>query len=184
MGPYTLFVLNLDHPEIEAAIIKEIESGVDVYYDRRWEITKDFCQFLIEQPHWVEDRSVLVLGAGIGMETLIIGRLCRKIYLNDRAPVALELCARQLERNGIDRFEVIPGRYEAIPVPPIDIVAGCNIVYNPDTSAAMKRFLNQHNGPVLLMNEPMPGFTKLVKTTTRKTRFVLREDTHSCVLLE
>ena len=177
-------ILNLDHPDIERLILDEIEAGVDVYYDRRWTITEAFCHFLVEQPEWVADRSVLVLGAGIGIETLVIGRLCKKIYLNDLAPVALDLCARQLRKNGIDTVERLPGRYEALDCPPVDIVVGCYIVYNPETAKAFKQFLNLCPCPVLLMNEHMSSIHTLLKTTSRSVRSLLAEEPYLCILFE
>src|SRR3989442_9156745 len=81
-------LLNLDHPEIAACILGDIDGGIAVYYDRRWDITTRFCRFLLAHPAWIAGRSVLVLGVGIGLETLVIGRLCTTLYLNDRAPGA------------------------------------------------------------------------------------------------
>jgi len=184
VGRHTFEILNLDHPEVEAAVRREIESGVDVYYDRRWNLTQEFCDFLALQPQWVTGRSVLILGAGIGMETLLIGRLCRKLYVNDLAPVALDLCARQLKKNRIHNFELLPGRYEALRFPPLDIVVGCNVVYNPETARAMREFMTLCPQPVLLMNDTMPYFEKLVKTAPRRTRSVLSREGQRCVLFQ
>jgi len=177
-------LLNLDHPCIETDILDEIEAGVDVYYDRRWTVTEAFCHFLIEQPEWVADRSVMVLGAGIGIETLVIGRLCKKIYINDLAPTALDLCARQLRKNGMGNVELLPGRYEAIDCPPVDIIVGCYIVYNPDTAKALKQFLNLCPCPILLMNEYMSSLQTLLKTTSRRNRSLLSEEPYLCILFE
>jgi len=184
LGNQTFHLLNLDHPDIEDAIVSEIDSGVDVYYDQRWNVTEKFCQFLVDQPEWVIDRSVLVLGTGIGMETLLIGRLCQKIYLNDLALIALDLCARQLRKNGINNFELLPGRYEGIDIPPVDIVIGCYLVYNQETIKAMRQFLKSCSSPVILMDEPNTSFQRFVRATNRKTRHLLSESEFSCILFE
>ena len=97
-------LLNLDHPEIASRVLGDLDAGIAVYYDNRWDLTTRFCRFLLAHPAWVAGRSVLVLGAGIGLETLVIGRLCTTLYVNDRAPGALELCAQQLRQNGITEF--------------------------------------------------------------------------------
>src|SRR2546430_13832328 len=89
-------LLNLDHPEIAACILGDIDAGIAVYYDRRWDLTARFCRFLLAHPAWVAGRSVLVLGAGIGLETLVLGRPCTEVYLNYRAPGAPALFAQQL----------------------------------------------------------------------------------------
>ncbi len=182
--PYTFHLLNLDHPDIEATILREIKSGVDVYYDRRWDITKAFCQFLIKHPQLVNNLSILVLGAGIGMETLVIGRLCKKIYLNDIAPIALDLCVLQLRKNDIKNYELLPGRYENLEYPIVDIVIGCYIVYNKETLKAMKRFLNRCPHNILLMNEYMPTFERLLKTSQKRIRSLFSEEGHHCILIE
>ena len=181
--PFTLKILNLDHPDIETIVLDEIDSGVDVYYDTRWKITDAFCQFLIKQQELIRNLSVLVLGAGIGMETLVIGQLCKKIYINDMAPLSLDLCAIQLKKNGIQKFEVLPGRYEDLEYPRVDIVIGCYIIYNKETLKAIKRFLNHCPFPVLLMNENNSAFENLLNTSPNK-QFLFRDGGYQCILIE
>jgi len=184
LGNHSFRLLNMDHPDIEAAVLSEIESGVDVYYDRRWDAAEVFCHFLISQPRWVANRSVLILGAGIGVESLVVGRLCKRLYLNDYAAVALELSARQLRENRILNFELLVGPYETITCPEVDIVLGCSLVYNKETLRAMRQFLGRCHYPIILINDPMPSFDALIKTTTRKIHFFPASDRFPCVLLE
>jgi len=180
IGLFKLNILNLDHSEVKGEILTEIDSGVDVFYDCRWAITDIFCELLLEQPSWVEARSVLVIGAGVGLETLVIGRLCNKLYLNDLAPVALNLCARQLEENSIHNFELKPGRYENLNFPNVDIVIGSYLVYNKDTAQSMKHFLSQCSRTVLLMNEDHPEFKDLLNDFPRH-KCLLKKDGFRCV---
>jgi len=182
LGQFLFHVLNLDHPDVEAVILSEMNSGVDVYYDRRWEVTEVFCRFLISDPAWVTNRSVLVIGAGVGLETLVIGRFCKKMILNDLAPVALNLCARQLRKNRIFHFELMPGRFETLDYPIVDIVIGCFLVYNADTALTMTHFLARCAHPVLLMNEGVPRFRKLVKKYPRETRCLFEKNGFVCIL--
>ena len=105
VGPYAFDLLDLDHPDVEAAILDEIDAGMDVYYDRRWEVTGVFCKFLLYHPEWVAGRSVMFLGAGVGVESLVIGRLAKKMFINDWAPVALELCGLHLMNEPLPPFK-------------------------------------------------------------------------------
>ena len=105
VGPYAFHLLDLDHPDVAAAILDEIDSCIDVYYDRRWEVTGVFCKFLLYHPEWVAGRSVMVLGAGVGVESLVIGRLEKKMFINDWDPVALELCGLQLMNEPLPPFK-------------------------------------------------------------------------------
>jgi predicted nicotinamide N-methyase len=179
-SPFDL--LNLDHPDIQKIILSDIKSDVDVYYDERWNLTESFSRFILENPKWVKNKTVMVLGSGIGMETLIIGRLAHKIYLNDLSLIALNLCAKQLIRNGVRNYEVIHGRYECLEIPEVDIIIGCFLVYNSESYKSMKQLVENTHCPVLLMNEPMDAYIKLIRKADRKSDTLLSKDECQCVI--
>lgn len=152
--------LNLEHPEVGRRILEEMSAGVDVYYDRVWGLTRRFCSFLLERPGLVEGRRVLVAGAGVGMEAVVTGLLARAVVVNDRAPVALELCMEQLERNGVRSRGRAPGPFQDVELDGIDLVLACFVVYDPETRAAMAALLRrcrERDVPALLANEDVGG---------------------------
>jgi predicted nicotinamide N-methyase len=177
-------LLNPDHPETVACVLSDLDAGIAVYYDSRWDLTSRFCRFLLASPTWVAGRSVLVLGAGIGLETLVIGRLCATLYVNDRAPGALELCAQQLQRNGITDFQCLCGSYEALDLPPVDLLVGCYLVYNRDTAAAMCQLLARRTPPVLLCNDNLLSWQSLLRETRRPYRALLPPADFPCLLFD
>lgn len=175
-------LLNLDHPEVGAHIWHDLDAGIAVVYDRRWDVTTRFCHFLLAHPHWIAGRSVLILGAGVGLETLVIGRLCQTLYINDLAPRALELCAQQLRHNGIAHFTCLPGRYETLVLPPVDLIVGCYLIYNRDTAAAMRQLLARCPQQVLLTNDNLLSWQQLLRDTTRPYDRLQLPDDLPCVL--
>ena len=175
-------LLNLDHPEVAAEIIAEMKAGVDVYYDNRWRATELFARHLQANPDLVSNKDVLVLGAGVGLETLVIGRLCRRLYVNDLAPVALELCARQLTHNGVEHFTTLPGCYEEIKLPPVDLIVGSFLIYNTATVQAMGQILTCSGADVLLMNEALPAWRKLVAAGLRSAQKLFEQKAATCLL--
>lgn len=177
-------LLNLDHPEVARRVLDDIEAGVTVYYDQRWAATERLCHFLLDEPAWLAGRQVLVLGAGVGLETVVIGRLCAKLYVNDLAPGALELCARQLRRNDVRGFACLPGRYETLPLPGVDLIVGCFLVYNRDTRSAMQHLLRHCTPPVLLLNDNFPAFRTLVRHAPRPVRSLLPRGNLPCLLFD
>ena len=177
-------LLNLDHPDIAARVLGDIDAGIAVYYDSRWDLTTRFCHFLLAHPAWVAGRSVLVLGAGVGLETLVIARLCTTLYLNDRAPGALDLCAQQLRQNGITDFTCLCGSYETLDLPPVDLLVGCYLVYNRDTAAAMRQLLARPTPPVLLGNGNLLSWQSLLRETKRPYRALLPPNDFPCLLFE
>jgi hypothetical protein len=177
-------LLNLEHPQIDTHIIGDLDAGIAVTYDRRWDVTERCGRFLLANPAWVAGRTVLVLGAGVGLETVVIGRLCRHLYLNDLAPNALALSAEQLRHNGITHFTCLPGRYETLPLPAVDLLVGCYLVYSRDTAAAMRQLLARPTPPVLLINDNLLSWQALLHTTRRPYRRLLPPDDLPCVLFD
>jgi len=184
LAGHSFQLLNLDHPQVSARILGDLDAGVAVTYDRRWDVTTRFGRFLLANPEWVADRKVLVLGAGVGLEALVIGRLCHHLYLNDRAPGALALGAEQLQRNGIAHFTCLCGLYETLPLPPVDIIVGCYLVYSRDTAAAMRQFLARTTLPVLLINDNLLSWQALLRATGRPYRPLLPPDDLPCILFD
>ena len=157
--------LNLDDKGVSGRITEEMSSGVAVYYDRRWKLTDAFCRFLLARPELVTGRTVLAVGAGVGMESVVLGRLADRLIVNDSAPASLELAAEQLERNGVRGFEVRPGLLQESDLTGVDLVVGCFVVYDPSTRDAMAALLERaadRNIPVVLANENVGSFFREV----------------------
>jgi predicted nicotinamide N-methyase len=168
---YTL--MNLEHPHVEERVRSDMDAGVAVYYDRRWSITKVLTAWLLENVDVFRGKRVLVLGAGVGAEALVLARHGAQVWVNDLAPAALELSAEQLNKNGLHNYTELLGRYEAIDFPEVDLVVAGFLIYNKDTLAAMRAFLARHQGDVLLVNERLKAFRTFLKTEPHEVIFDL-----------
>jgi predicted nicotinamide N-methyase len=179
----TFQLMNMDHPEVEERILQEMRQGVAVYYDRRWGATEIFGRWLLEHREWMEGKRVLALGAGVGLETVILGRFCRDLFVNDLAPVSLELCLEQLKQNGIEGATALPGKFEEISLPEVDLVVGCFLIYTAETRHAMLRFAERFSGPVLLVNEGLTDFRRFLEGLPRPWETLFVEDSAHGILL-
>lgn len=153
--------INLEHEEVGARVVAEIESDVDVYYDRRWPLTREFCAFLLARPELATGRTVFAAGVGVGMEAVVLGRLADAVVVNDLAPVALELAVEQLRRNGVEPLRVEGGAFQDADLSGVDLVVACFVVYDAGTRDAMARLLErarERGIPALLANEDIGGF--------------------------
>ena len=179
IGGHTFRQLDLRNEEVGARVVEEIESGVDVYYNRRWDLTRHFCRYLLAHPELVEGLRVLVAGAGVGMEAVVVGRLAAAVTVNDRAPVALDLQMEQLAENGILGARPLAGSFEDAPLGGIDLVVACYVVYDDETRTAMSRLLEragERGIPVLLANEDLEGhFSRLLESTDRSVTELERD---------
>lgn len=189
IGDRTYHRIDLDHPEVAARVVEEIESGVPVYYDRQWPMTRRFCDWLAEHPEPVAGRDVLVVGAGVGMEAVLTGALAERVRINDMAPVALELQERQLRRNGIELASVHGGSFADVSLPAsLDVVLGCFVVFDEQSATAMETLLARTGDAgtdVLLADRNLGGhFERVLETTGRPVRELHRNETDRVVLVE
>ncbi|MFP3948086.1 MAG: hypothetical protein ACOC8K_00935 [Gemmatimonadota bacterium] len=171
--------MDLRHEDVGPRVVEEIESGVEVYYNRRWELTRRFCRYLLSHPELVEGLRVLVAGAGVGMEAVVVGRLAATVTVNERAPVALDLQMEQLAENGVRGARALSGPFADAPLGGIDLVVACYVVYDDETRTAMSRLLErtgERGIPVLLANENPEGhFSRLLESTDRSVTELERD---------
>lgn len=163
VGGESFQLLNLEHPTVEKQVMAEMATGVDVYYDRRWTATGVLTDWLGENLNVFSNKDILVVGAGVGAEGLLLAKHGRKVYLNDLAPTALELSAEQMKKNELSNYELLLGRYEQLDLPKVDLVVAGFLIYNTDTLASMETFLKGHQGQLILVNERLAPFPKFLK---------------------
>lgn len=164
-------VLNLDHPRVENRVIDDIERGTDVYYDRRWEVTDLFAKWLADNTKLFQGKTILVLGAGVGEETIVLGKYAKHILLNDLSEIALELCSEQLDRNDISAYTVYHGTYESLDFPEIDLIVASFLIYNKETLRSMTSFINERQASAVLMNESLPDFKRFLSQQDHELLF-------------
>jgi len=175
-------LLNLAHAEVDLRVMGDMENGVDVFYDCRWGITEVLSRWLEENAELIRDRKILILGAGVGMETLVLARHGSHVWVNDLAPVSLELCGEQLEKNGLKNFTKVVGRYEEIELPSVDLIIASFLIYNEETLASMQSFLASYQGELILVNERLDPFPKFL--SQHEHRILFEEGDAVGVLLE
>jgi len=181
IGSAEYFLLDLDQKAVEKRVIEDMESGVDVYYDRRWEITDNLTDWLEDNQSVYQNKSVLILGSGIGAETIVLGKRAEKVYLNDLSATALDLCVEQLEKNKIKNYLTLLGRYEQLNLPKVDIIVASFLVYNAETLTAISCFIQNMGCQFLLMNENLKEFQKLLSEFEHE--IVFEVDGAKCVML-
>lgn len=189
LGGHVYRRLNLDHPDPLARVWAEVEAGVPVYYDRVWGLTDRFAAFLHQRPELVSGKHVLVVGAGVGMEAVVVGRLSRSVRINDMAPVSLELLERQLRENGIEPVASLPGSFADVALDPeLDLVVACFVVYDRGSARALERLLErtgERGVPVLIAGEDIGGhLSRLLRRTPRAVTELSPPDEAWAVMVE
>jgi methyltransferase-like protein 23 len=105
-------------------------------------------------------RSVLELGAGVGLPGIVAATLGARVVQTDRDELALHLCKRNGERNGVDTIEYRladwtewnePGRH--------DWIIGSDILYGESLHPHIRRIFESNLAPHgrILLADPFRG---------------------------
>jgi predicted nicotinamide N-methyase len=176
------FLLDLYQRSVERRVMEDMDAGVDVYYDRRWEVTGFMAEWLEANRDIYEGKRVLILGAGVGVETVVLGKSASKLYINDLSPTALELCSEQLLKNEVLGFETLLGKYEDIDLPEVDLIVASFLVYNTETLGAMRVFMKENDCAFILMNGNLPEFMTCLSELNHE--LIFEAESSMCVLFK
>lgn len=155
IGDWEVQALSMANPEFNRDVMGEIEGGeIDVYYDTRWETSRLFARWLLDRKEIFTDKRALVLGCGIGLESLSVARYASRVWCNDLSPVACAWTLKQLEVNGLAGHALV-GSYLECAVPDVDIVIGSFLVYNEETAASLASFVSSHAWETVFANDGM-----------------------------
>lgn len=180
LGSRTFRGIDFDHPAVVAVVSAEMEAGVPVYYDRAWGLTRRFCRWLLAHPEEVEGRNVLVAGAGVGMESVVVGSLAAGLRVNDMAAGAIALLRAQLAANDVVLVDAHVGSFADVPLPDgLDLVVACYSVFDEQSAAAMARLIERTGDrgiPLVLADRDIGGhLSRLIEETDRPSRMVHRD---------
>ena len=170
-GDVQVELLNMDETSIEARIIEDMDSGVAVFYDRRWDVTHVLAEWLVEHMEEFQGKKVMVLGAGVGAETLVLAKGASHLWINDLSSVALDLCGEQLEHNGLMNYTKVLGRYEEVEMPKVDLIVASFLVYDRMTLESIRKFFTGRQSRFILMNEHLKEFKAFVGESEVKILF-------------
>jgi predicted nicotinamide N-methyase len=66
------------------------------FWAKIWASSIALCDFLQEHTHWVKDKTVLELGAGIGLPSFQIAKMVKAVIISDHNSDAVELIEKNI----------------------------------------------------------------------------------------
>lgn len=126
-----------------------------------WESAVALAQHLTENPALVTGKSVLELGAGLGLTGVVAASLGATVTQTDHDQQALAACAHTASLNAVPNITCLPGNWHDWRTPgSFDLILGADIAYDDSDHAALLDVLDRAlapNGRVLLAD---PGREK------------------------
>lgn len=128
--------LYIPDPEVlksyyEAAIARDPATPFP-YWARIWPSAMALTRFLQEELHWVKDKNVLELGAGIGLPSFSIASHTRQLTISDRNPDAVVLLQKNRDQLKVSHVQVRQLDWNHLPDPlDFDTVLLSDVNYVP-----------------------------------------------------
>jgi predicted nicotinamide N-methyase len=98
--PVAIFV-----PELDAVKAMYEEGAIHFpYWSQVWPAAKALAQFLLLNPSYTNGKSVLEIGAGLGLPSLVAARNAARVLCTDHVPEAVAVARQSAEHNRLQNF--------------------------------------------------------------------------------
>jgi len=133
------------------------------YWSKVWPAAIALSQFIAAHPHYVQNKKVLELAAGLGLPSVIASKHAASVLCTDHQPVALEFVHASAKHNNATNISVavldwndLSSNIEA------DVLLLSDVNYDPanfaDLKIALQRFLLQ--GTTIILSTPQRLMSK------------------------
>lgn len=127
------------------------------YWAKIWASSKAMVTFFQEEPHWIENKKLLEIGAGIGVPSFFMAQKAREIIISDYDNEAVSLANKNIAHLNLTNARSVVLNWNHIPENIIaDTILLSDTNYNPsDFDAlviAITSFINK--GSVVVLATP------------------------------
>ena len=137
---------------------KEREADLPFpYWAQVWPSAKALADFIAEHPEWLVNKSILELGAGIGLPSFIAAKYAKKVLVSDYAPEAVALLEKNIARLELAHMQAACINWNQLPADTrAEIVLLSDVNYAPHQFPGLLTCLQQllQNGSTLLLASP------------------------------
>lgn len=74
------------------------------YWAKVWPSAYALCEFIATQPHWLRNKNVLELAAGLGLPSLLATQIATQVTCSDYIPEAVELMQKSIHKNKLENI--------------------------------------------------------------------------------
>jgi len=69
------------------------------YWAKLWPASLALCRFIAVQPHWIQNKNVLEIAAGLGLPSFLSAQFTTQVTCSDYINEALEIMQHSIEQN-------------------------------------------------------------------------------------
>ena len=134
--------INIFVPDI-VAIQKEYHHQYVPYWAQVWHAAVGLCVFLQQHPEYVRHRTVLELGAGLGLPGIVVASIAKHVCISDKSEEAIAIAEQSVAHHQLSNVicKVFDWNdIKDIPIPEVVLLSDIN--YEPDAFAAVLKMIN------------------------------------------
>lgn len=135
----------LAYPDPEQ-LKKRWEAGqlsVFPYWGKIWASAYALCLFLEKQPHWIRDKKLLEIAAGLGLPSLFASRYASTVFCTDYQQDPLDYINESIRVNAIVNITTGILDWQAIPKNlHYDVLLLSDINYAPEAFPALEKMIH------------------------------------------
>ena len=159
-------------------------QSADRYWSKIWPASIALSRFLLSHTHLVTNKTVLELGAGLGLPSFTAAAFAQHVYCSDQAVDAMNAVAATIDHNKITNISCAVYSWQQLnEFPKVDVLLLSDVAYNPENFdslyALIKQFLERNTKVIISTPQRLSAKTfmlKLMEWCTLQEEYIIDEN--------
>lgn len=148
-----------------------------------WPSAKALGAFIVDNKELLKNKTVLEIGAGLGLPSLVAAKFAREVICTDLFPEGLIIAKKNAELNGIQHLHTRVFDWNSEDVPDAELIIGSDISYDPLQFQQLEKQISAwlSNGKTIILSMPQRlqtvPFVQAIESYIRQRReFEMEEE--------
>ena len=127
------------------------------YWAQVWPSAFALCEFIATQPHWLQNKTVLELAAGLGLPSLLAAQVATQVTCSDYIPEAVELMQQSIHENKLENIDAMLIDWNHMPNDlSVEVLLLSDINYEPQAFETLFNIITSflEKGTTILLSTP------------------------------
>jgi predicted nicotinamide N-methyase len=127
------------------------------YWSKVWPSAIALSEFILQNPHYIQNKKLVEMGAGLGLPSIVAGRYAADVLCTDYVAEAVAIAQQSAAHNGLTNFETaiidwrnLPNDFEA------DLLLLSDVNYEPSAFDELLQLVNDflQKGTTIILSTP------------------------------
>lgn len=114
------------------------------YWTRLWPAAFAMTRYLKEHAEWLQNKSVIEWGGGVGLPSFVAASWAKEVLLTDVVPEAMEWAEENLRILKLGNVRCRVADWNIPDYPPADVVVLSDVSYDPDCFDVLAKLINHY----------------------------------------